>query len=365
MDPFVAARLNRREAMGLVAGVAAGSLLSQRTSAAFQSLAEAPPKSGMGLVSNCARLRRDYLKKHSGVDLFEPVRFLDYCRELGAGGMQLSLGTPGSEVVTALRRRAEEENFYIEAMIKLPQKVTDLDRFDTEMKLAAMAGARAVRTVMMAGRRYEAFTSLDQFYVLESLGRKSLELAAPIAEKYQLPLAVENHKDQRSDERVALLERIDSEYVGACVDTGNSIALLEDPIDTVRALAPWAHSVHLKDQAVRLDKDGFLLADVPLGQGCIDLPKVVELLRQHRPQVRFSLELITRDPLSVPVLKDRYWTTFPTLPGQDLARILRMVRQQHASHLICVSDMHDEAQRSLEQRNVEQSLLYAVETLGI
>jgi sugar phosphate isomerase/epimerase len=29
-----------------------------------------------------------------------------------------------------------------------------------------------------------------------------------------------------------MLKRIDSEYVGVCIDTGNSFSLLEDPIET-------------------------------------------------------------------------------------------------------------------------------------
>ncbi len=64
-----------------------------------------------------------------------------------------------------------------------------------------------------------------------------LEQAAPLAEKHRIPLAVENHKDHRDAQRIALFEHISSEFVGACVDTGNSFALLEDPLETVRRFA--------------------------------------------------------------------------------------------------------------------------------
>ena len=85
----------------------------------------------------------------------------------------------------------------------------------------------------------ETFESLAEFRRFEERGRRALERAAPIAEKHRVAIAVENHKDHRNDERVALFEHISSEFVGACVDTGNSVALLEDPVDTVTALAPW------------------------------------------------------------------------------------------------------------------------------
>ena len=84
--------------------------------------------------------------------------------------------------------------------------------------------------------------------------------------KHRVAFAAETHKDHRIQERVDALRAIDSECVGACVDTGNNFALLEDPLETARALAPWAHAVHLKDQAVQPSDQGFWFGDIPLGQ---------------------------------------------------------------------------------------------------
>ena len=36
--------------------------------------------------------------------------------------------------------------------------------------------------------------------------------------------------------------------------------------------------------------------------------------------------MITRDPLSVPCITDRYWATFADLPARELARTLALVR---------------------------------------
>ena len=44
----------------------------------------------------------------------------------------------------------------------------------------------------------------------------------------------------------------------------------------------------------------------------------------------FALEMITREPLRIPVFTKKYWATFDDsaspLPGRDLARILEIVR---------------------------------------
>jgi sugar phosphate isomerase/epimerase len=162
---------------------------------------------------------------------------------------------------------------------------------------------------------------------------------------------------------VALFRQLDCPYVGACVDTGNSFALLEDPLVVVEALAPFAFSVHLKDQAVQEYGDGFLFADVALGDGFLDLKQMVEILRRARPEIRFSLETITRDPLRVPCLDESYWPTFPDLPGEDLAYALRTVRARAAAELRSVSNRTPQEQVEYEMTTVQRCLRYASEIL--
>jgi L-ribulose-5-phosphate 3-epimerase UlaE len=134
-------------------------------------------------------------------------------------------------------------------------------------------------------------------------------------------------------------------------------------MEVIESYAPWACSVHLKDHAVREYDEGFLLADVPLGQGFLDLKKMLNVLRKARPEIRFTLELITRDPLKVPCLTERYWTTFAATPGRDLARTLRLVRQHQAKSLFHVSGLPLECQVSEEVRNIQSSLRWAREHL--
>lgn len=354
--------MNRREALQLIAASTSVSMLP--ATLAFGD--DRPAKTGMGLVIYCCQFRSQMLAKATpAVDLFEPLTFLDHCKSLGAGGMQNRLGVLEASEVIALRKHAEQHSLYIEAITSVPKDEADVERFEAEIKTAAAVGAKAVRTTIIPGRRYETFDSLAMFREFEASGRGSLELAVPVVERHRMPLAVENHKDHRIAERVKLFEDISSEFVGACVDTGNSIALLEDPVETVTALAPWARSVHLKDQAVQPYADGFLLADIPLGQGFIDLKEIVAIIKSKRPQVRFSLELITRDPLKVPVLEDKYWATFPELPASELARMLKKVRENAADNLTTISRMSPEQQLAHEDANVRTSLDYARDVLQL
>jgi sugar phosphate isomerase/epimerase len=218
---------------------------------------------------------------------------------------------------------------------------------------------------MLSGRRYETFTTAAAFRDFADRAVRSLALAEPVAASHGVRLAVENHKDWRTDELVAHLKRLDSAHVGACVDTGNSIALLEDPIEVVEALAPWALTTHLKDMAVREYDRGFLLSEVPLGEGFLDLRRIVRVLRAARPGIVLNLEMITRDPLEIPCLTDNYWATFEQLPGRHLARSLTMVRAHAArGSLPRVSGLGLEAKLKAEDDNVRRSFVFAAAELN-
>ncbi len=296
----------------------------------------------------------------------DPLTFLEHCRRLGAAGIQVGLGVKDAAYTAKLRRLAETHQMFIEGTAGLPADGAGVERFEAQVRTAKQAGARVIRVVIIPGRRYERFTSAEQFRRAAERGRRSLELAEPVAARHGIRLAVENHKGQRIDERLALLKQISSEYVGMCVDTGNSIALLEDPLEVVRAYAPWAHSVHLKDQALREYEDGFLLGDVPLGEGILDLPEMIRTLRQAQPEIRFTLEMHTRDPLRVPCLTEKYWATMSEVPGRDLARMLRTVRANASDQpLPRVSHLPLERQIAREEENVKKCLAFAGERLRL
>jgi 3-oxoisoapionate decarboxylase len=324
--------------------------------------AETPRKGGgsFGIVIHSYPIR----SREKG--FAEPIKFLEFCRERGADGVQLSLGHLSAEQAKELRSAAEKHGMYVEGSIRPPKDKGDVERFEKEIVTSCECGATVVRTVMSPGRRYETFKSAKEFAAFAEQALASLRLAEPVMAKRKVTLAVENHKDFRSDELIGVMKAISSERVGVCVDTGNSIALLEPASETVTALAPWAASCHLKDMGVEESTDGFLLAEVPLGDGFLDMKGIVETLRKARPTIRFSLEMITRDPLRIPCLTDEYWATLERVNGKELARALAMVKKHAGKEpLPRISKLKAEAQLEAEDRNVRLSLKIGRSMLGL
>ena len=107
----------------------------------------------------------------------------------------------------------------------------------------------------------------------------SLQLAEPILRKHKVKLAVENHKDWRAPELANAMKQLNSEWVGVTLDFGNSISLVEDPMEVIETLVPFVVSTHVKDMGVEEYADGFLLSEVPLGKGFLDLAKIVHYVK--------------------------------------------------------------------------------------
>ena len=301
-------------------------LASCATACAMPALADpstalSDDRKSLGLVIHSFPIRTAGDRDRRAEDRFaDPIRFLNHARSLGVRGVQVGLGVREESGTRALRERAEAASMYLEGIVALPRDHSGLDRFEAEIRTAKQSGAEVVRTVMLSGRRYETFATQDAFKRFAEAAIHSLGLAAPVVARHGILLAVENHKDWRADELLAVLERAGNDHVGVCLDTGNSIALLEDPMEVVEALAPRAFTSHFKDMGLEEYREGFLLSEVVLGDGLLDLGRVVRILRKARPGIRLNLEMITRDPLEVPCLTDRYWATLPDLPGRHLAR---------------------------------------------
>lgn len=113
------------------------------------------------------------------------------------------------------------------------------------------------------------------------------------AEDHGVVLAIENHIDLLADEILDLVRTIDSPWLGICLDTGNNLRLFEDPLIVAEKLAPWARATHVKDISVRPgDPNEFAFwPSVPLGEGLVDLGKVLGFLKKAKYKGLLAIEV--------------------------------------------------------------------------
>jgi 3-oxoisoapionate decarboxylase len=323
-------------------------------------------RASLGLVTYCFSIAAKNPNPPDVPDLRDPVGFIKEAARIGASAVQISYGILEVEKRVEIRDLAERLGIALEATVNLPKGgESDLARFAAELETLRELGVKVARTVLLPGRRYEQFKSILDYAQAMRIGIKALSDAEKVARRTGIRLALENHKDQTLEERLALLEQFSSEWIGVTLDIGNNIALMEDPLETARAFAPWTLTVHFKDQGVREYQDGFLLADVPVGEGAIDLPAVIRVIRAKKPEAIFHLELITRDPLKIPYLREEYWVTLNETRARRLGAALAMLKARAARREFpSISKMTTAEQVREERQNIERSFQYARERLG-
>ncbi len=318
-------------------------------------LAAAPARSAMGFSPDCFGVSRASRA---------PLDYIQYSYDRGAGGVQIMLPSFEPELLKKIRALAEQLGMYLEVTLQLPRD--DASPFEQTARAAKEIGASCLRSVCLGGRRYENFSTLEEWKAFVAQSRARLTSAVRILDKLRMPLGLENHKDWTAEEMVPLLKEYSSEYLGTCIDWGNNMSLLDDPVTLVEALAPFTVNSHIKDMAVEEYADGFYLSEVALGQGILPLKRMLDTIVKARPKTRFSLDMLTRNPLAIPCLTEKYWATFPRHNGVHLARTLRMVRaNKPPKPLVRLDNMDQEARVRLEQANVRQSVDYARDQLGL
>ena len=184
------------------------------------------------------------------------------------------------------------------------QEVADLKRnVDIAMELG-------VDTMRVFSGDARAGVSLEQgiAWILDGLST-----CAAYAETRGVTLALENHGRfaGRSDQVRDIIEQVDSPALRANFDTGNFLLVGQDPLAAARELAPLVVLVHLKDMRVadadetghRFElADGTVLTGSAIGDGLVDLPAVLTVLRDAGYDGWLSLEFEgSEDPITVGV----------------------------------------------------------------
>jgi len=311
---------------------------------------------------------RDVLRGGSAAG-FPAETFVDLVHSFGGSGCQIDLAQlaspPDAGQLKRVRDALERHHLFVELSVPA-RSLEDADAFARAAAAAHALGARRLRVALLSGRRYEDFHRMEDWRAYVERWRAALPRAAGWLEKEDLQAGIENHKDYLATELVDVLRRVGSAHLGACVDFGNNLALLEDPVAVVEALAPHALSTHLKDMAVRPYDDGFELSEVPLGKGILPLARMVDALRKARPDVDFCLEMITRDPLKVPYLKDGYWVTYDRRdPAREEAFRSGVLSKASKEPLPRVTGLTPEQMLAAEDDNVRACVAYAKGTLGL
>lgn len=154
----------------------------------------------------------------------------------------------------------------------------------------------------------------------------TLRAIAPLAEKFDIRIGVENHQDATSTDLIHLCETVGSPSVGITLDTGNPLAVAEDPVAFARAILPHLVHVHLKDYRMTVTPEGYRLFHCAIGAGVVDFPALFALFRT-KPGLACHIEMAALGERHIRVLADDYWAGHTPRPIDTALPVLRRREQ--------------------------------------
>ena len=120
---------------------------------------------------------------------------------------------------------------------------------------------------------------------------EGIGLCLDTAKQCEVKIALENHAQITSHELLFILRSLNDDFVGICLDTMNSIVLMENPLETARQLANQAITVHFKDFKIIPDPNGHRIIGVPLGEGNVDFQSILKIIKGHGLDPNINIEL--------------------------------------------------------------------------
>jgi sugar phosphate isomerase/epimerase len=150
-----------------------------------------------------------------------------------------------------------------------------------------------------------------------------LQELAPVAAEAGVRIGVENHQDATSADLVYLCQTVNSPNVGVTLDTGNPLAVGEDPVIFARTILPHLVHVHLKDYRMTPTPEGYRIFHCAIGAGVVDYPALFELFRTKDDLV-CNIEMAALGERHIRLLTDDYWMGHVQRPVADVLPVLRM-----------------------------------------
>jgi len=312
---------------------------------------------------------------------WKDIQLLDYAASLKLDTIQLSglsdYESLDAEHLAKVKEHAERVGIAIDAGIGCicplshgwnPREGNPTEFLAKGLRTAKAVGAHSMRCYMGArGDRPHLDACMDvTIKALRSVRSEALDLGVRIG--------VENHAgDMQAREVKLLIEESGKDFVGSCLDSGNPMWVVENPLVTIETLGPYVVTTHIRDSAVFETPHGAAAQWVALGDGSVDFRRFLELYQKLCPKAAMQLEIITgRPPTPLPYRDPEFWNDFPHALASEFSRFVELAKSGHPymGPMVIGSGgkqppVIEAALKEQQRSDLERSLEYAKKVLGV
>lgn len=272
--------------------------------------------------------RMGYLPTRDGTLHPSPLSataFLDLAVGYGLRGVEFPLPKPEVMSLEALRDalNAQGLRIVVDSMGVLDQSEEALR---SDLRGAAAVGAKVLRVILsriLCGDRRTLPGGWPAH--LDALTERLREVL-PLAADLGLCIAVENHQDAATEDLLLLAERLDHHPAfGITFDTGNPLAVGQDPVEAARQLAPLIRHLHLKDYTIHFAPEGYRLVRCANGDGVIDFKAILAIVRANGHKVLPGIEIAAQATRTIPILDPGWWEHHAPRTTTSLLPVLQLL----------------------------------------
>jgi len=158
-------------------------------------------------------------------------------------------------------------------------------KFVRQMALLKIAGAPILSAVHNGAVEHNHFSKHPPIDVQVKRMIGNFKELCREAERIGIGMAFENHMDYRCSEIAWVVEGVNSRWLRVNFDFANSLSVIEDPVDAVKAVAKWTVMTHLKDMRVQpktLEGEPKIMCST-LGDGSVDVDTILRILQAEAP----------------------------------------------------------------------------------
>lgn len=313
-----------------------------------------------------------------GIDLFSirssgwtPFQYLDYAAKQKATVVHFSeirfIGNLDPANLKTVRAYAEKLGIEVEIGMRSicpTSKMFDAKAGTAEEQVSRMidsaklVGSKIVRAVL--GSSEDRAGGLERH--MESL-TKVLRNSKAKAQDAGIMIAIENHAgDMQGWELKQVIEAAGKDFVGACLDSGNPCWTLENPHDTLDALAPYVLTSHIRDSAIWKTDEGAAVSWVRMGDGNVDIDSYVRKYAERCAGKALSMECIVTGPRMFKYRDAKFWENYRDVPAWRFQNFAN-VAEKGKPFTIPPVEKGGGAQR--EREDLEASMAHVKMVLGM
>ncbi|MDX1932781.1 MAG: sugar phosphate isomerase/epimerase [Capsulimonadales bacterium] len=273
--------------------------------------------------------RMGYLATRDGVKYPRPFsipQLLDEVKRFDLHGIDMPLPDPAVLPDEALIDLLAERDLRITVEFMALPDVSE-EAAATMVRRAAAVGAKVMRTLISTVLCGDRRPLPEGWEARLAVMAERLKAILPIAADLGIALAVENHQDATTDDLLLLHSMTDYHPAyGITLDTGNPLAVGEEPVQAARRLAPLIRHLHLKDYTIHYAPQGYRLVRCAAGDGVIDFPAILSAVRDNGfPYLLPGIEIAAQPTRTIPILDRGWWDGYPSTPTTDLIGALRIL----------------------------------------